>query len=171
MSEDSLGYHSHEGATGIQRTEPRDAARHPTRHRAGPATGNYPAPDANSAELEELWSVASLLPQTYHLIHGVTGVVVFWVGAANPHRLKEFFLLLLVFVRQRLLWLLFLDWGITLLFARARDVTPSVFFFLPASSLLLPAWGATSKGGRGRLLKMFFPCKTFLFYLFSSFVT
>jgi len=31
------------------------------------------------------------------------------VGAANPHRLKEFFFLLLIFVRQPLLWLLFLD--------------------------------------------------------------
>ena len=171
MSEDSFGYHRHEGATGIQGIEPGDAAQHPTLHRQDPCTRGYPAQDADSTGPDKLWSMASLLPQTYHLIHGVTGVVAFWVGAPNPHRLKELFLLLLVFLRQRLLWLLFLDWGIIFLFARALDVTPSVFFFLPASSLLLPAWGATSKGGEGRLLKMFFPCKTFLFYLFSSFVT
>lgn len=94
-------------------------------------------------------SVASLLPQTYHLIHGVTGVVVFRVGTSNPHRLKELLLLLLVLVGRRLLQLLVLDGGVILFFARALAVTPPVFFFLPTSSLLLPTWGATSKGGEG----------------------
>lgn len=110
-------------------------------------------------------SVASLLPQTYHLIHGVTGVVVFRVGTPNPHRLKELLLLLLVLVGRRLLQLLFLDGGIILFFARALAVTPSVFFFLPTSSLLLPTGGATSKGGEGgQLLKRFFCRKTILLH-------
>ena len=138
-----------EGATGLQCIEPRDAAQHLTMHRAGPATRNSPAQDAHSTEAEKLWSTAPLLLQTYHLIHGVTGVVAFWVGASDPHRLKELFLLLLISVRQRLLRLFFLDWAIILLFAGALVVTPSVFFFLPTSSLLLPTWGATSKGGKG----------------------
>lgn len=94
------------------------------------------------------WETLVIASQTYHLIHGVTRVVVFWVGASNPHRLKKFFFLLLIFVRQCLLWLFFLDWGIILLFARALAVTPSVFFFLPTSSLFLPTWGATLKGGK-----------------------
>lgn len=87
--------------------------------------------------------------QTYHLVHGVAGVVVFRVGAADPHGLQQLLLLLFVLVRQRLLQLLLLDGGISLLFARALAVTPPVFFFFPTSSLLLPTWGATSKGGEG----------------------
>lgn len=113
-------------------------------HRKGSSS-----PNANSAKVEKPWSTASLLLHTYHLIHGVTGVVVFWVGTPNPHRLEKFFLVLLIFVRQRLLRLFFLDWGIILLFAGALVVTPSVFFFLPTGSLLLSTWGATSKGGEG----------------------
>lgn len=116
--------------------------------RAGQAPPqNYLTPNAKGAKAEKPWSTAS---QTYHLIHGVTGVVVFWVGAANPHRLKKFFFLLLIFVGQCLLRLFFLYWGIILLFASALAVTPSVFFFLPTSSLFLPTWGATLKGGKGR---------------------
>lgn len=133
---------------GTHCTEPGDTAWPLTMQGAG-LKRNSPAQDANRAKAEKLWSTPSLLLQTYHLIHGVTGVVVFWVGASNPHRLKKFFLLLFIFVRQRLLWFFVLDWGIILLFARTLVVTPPVFFLLPTSSLLLPTWRAASKGGEG----------------------
>lgn len=149
MSKDSFGYQNWGGTLLACSIEPGDAVQSPTRHRAGPTTKNSPAQNAGSCEVEKPWSIASVLLQTYHLIHGVTGVVVFWVGTANPHRLQKFFFLFLIFVRKRLLELFFLDWGIILLFARALVVAPSVFFFLPTRSLLLPTWGATSKGGEG----------------------
>lgn len=128
--------------------EPKEAAQHPTMHRAGPTTKKHPAQNAHSAG-GRCRPVASLLPQTYHLIHGVAGVVVFRVGTSNPHRLQELLLLLLVLVGRRLLQLLLLDGGVILFFAGALAVTPSVFFFLPTSSLLLPTGGATSKWGEG----------------------
>lgn len=96
--------------------------------------------------VERAWPTWSLL-QTYHLIHGVTGVVTFRVCASDPHGLEELFVLFLGFLRRRLLWFFFFDGRIALLFARALAVTPPVFFLLPTCSLLLPAWRTTSKGG------------------------
>lgn len=111
----------------------------------------------------ETLATASLLLHTYHLVHRVIGVVVFWMGTSNPHRFKKFFIFLFIFVWQCFLWLFFLDWSIVLLFAWALAITPSVFFLLPASSLLLPAWGATSKGNEeGQLLKTLTYCINYL---------
>lgn len=109
-------------------------------------------PNTNSAALEKSWSTWSLR-QTYHLIHGVAGVIALWMCASNPHRFKQLLLLLLISVRRRLLGLFFFDGSVVLLFDRALAVTPSVFFLLPASSLLLPAWRTTSKWGRGVVIK------------------
>lgn len=149
VSEGSLGYHNKGGILQASSTEHREAAHHPTMHRAGPTTQNYPAPNASNGKAERPRATASLPLHTYHLVHGVTGVVVFGVGTPDPHGLQKLLLLLLILVRQQLLQLFFLDGGVILLFARALVVTPSVFFFLPTSSLLLPTWGATSKGGKG----------------------
>lgn len=49
------------GATGIQQIETRDAADHPTVHRAAPAGENYPAPKGNSGEAGKPATEFSLL--------------------------------------------------------------------------------------------------------------
>lgn len=102
----ALGSQRGRGSTGILCTEPRDAAQYLTTSRVALTAKNYPTLNAEEAKVEKPWPIAS---QTYHLIHGVTRVVIFRVGASNPHRLKKFFFLLLIFVRQCLLWLFFLD--------------------------------------------------------------
>lgn len=112
-------------------------------------TKNYLA-KCHIAAVEKRWSTRSLL-QTYHLIHGVTGVVALRMCASDPHGLQELFVLLLDLLGRRLLWLFFFDGRVALLLARALAVTPPVFLLLPASPLLLPAWRTTSKG-RGKLV-------------------
>ena len=120
-----------------------DAAQYPAMHRQRPPRVIWPK--RHIAAVEKARSAEPLL-QTYHLIHWVTGVIAFRMCTANPHRLKELFLLLLRLLWRHLLCLFLFDGRVVLLFARALAVAPSVFFLLPTSSLLLPAWRTTSKG-------------------------
>lgn len=53
MSEDIIGCYNWQCAISIQWGKARDADKHPIKHRAGPTTKHYLAPNVNSAEVEK----------------------------------------------------------------------------------------------------------------------